>query len=89
MTNKVNTVLYTGLTNNLKKRAYQHKQKIMDGFTKRYNCTKLIYYEVFGDVSKAIKREKQIKSWSRKRKDDLVRNFNPKWNDLFETISRP
>ncbi|HWP92212.1 MAG TPA: GIY-YIG nuclease family protein [Thermodesulfobacteriota bacterium] len=64
MTNKNNTVLYTGVTNDLKRRVYQHREKLIDGFTKRYNINKLIYYEVFEDIHSAISREKQIKAGS-------------------------
>lgn len=67
MTNKGNTVLYTGITRDLKKRVYQHKEKLVDGFTQKYNITKLVYYEVFEDPENAISREKQIKAGSRKK----------------------
>ncbi|NVM25158.1 MAG: GIY-YIG nuclease family protein, partial [Desulfobacterales bacterium] len=68
MTNKHNTVLYTGVTNNLKKRVYEHKEKLVEGFTEKYNITKLVYYEVFEDPGNAISREKQIKAGSRQKK---------------------
>lgn len=68
MTNNNNSVLYTGMTNNLIRRVYEHKEKIIDGFTKKYNCTKLVYYEIFNDPYNAIAREKQIKAGSRKKK---------------------
>ncbi len=86
MTNKRNSVLYTGMTNNLKERVYQHKQKIVKGFTKKYNVTKLVYFEVFDDIASAIKREKQIKSGSRNRKVQLINSLNKEWNDLFDTL---
>ena len=86
MTNKRNTVLYTGVTSSLKKRVWQHKQKLVEGFTKRYNITKLVYYEVSDDVRSAITREKQIKGGSRRKKPDLVNSMNPDWRDLYEEI---
>ena len=83
MTNKHNNVLYTGITNDLKKRTYEHKGKLVDGFTKRYNINKLIYYEVFDNSYSAITREKQIKSGSRQKKNNLIQSLNPKWDDLY------
>ncbi len=68
MNNKSNNVLYTGMTNNLIRRVYEHKEKMIDGFTKKYNCTKLVYYEIFNDPYNAIAREKQIKAGSRNKK---------------------
>jgi putative endonuclease len=78
MTNKNNTVLYTGMTNNLLKRVYEHKEKLIDGFTKKYNCEKLVYYEMFSDPYNALTREKQIKAGPRKKKIDLINSVNPK-----------
>jgi len=86
MTNKHNTVLYTGLTNDLKRRVYEHKEKLICGFTKKYNVTKLVYYEVFKDPENAILREKQIKAGSRQKKIDLINNMNRKWVDLYDEI---
>jgi putative endonuclease len=86
MTNKRNTVLYTGITNDLKRRAYEHKEKLVDGFTKKYNITKLVYYEVFADPENAILREKQIKAGSRQKKIDLINSINREWLDLYEKI---
>ncbi len=86
MTNKHNTVLYTGVTSDLKRRAWQHKDKLADGFTKRYNVNKLVYYEVFEDVRAAIAREKQIKGGSRQKKMDLVNGMNPTWHDLYDEL---
>ena len=86
MTNKRNTVLYTGVTNNLKKRVYEHKEKLTDGFTKKYKITKLVHYEVFEDIEIAILREKQIKAGSRQKKIDLVNSQNEEWADLDEVI---
>ena len=81
MTNKSGT-LYTGLTENLKKRIDQHKNKLVEGFTKKYNIKKLLYFETFPDVYSAIDREKTIKGWVRRKKLDLIRTTNPDWTDL-------
>ncbi len=86
MTNSNNTVLYTGITNDLRKRVFEHKEKLVEGFTKKYNITKLIYYEIFRDSYSAISREKKIKGGSRQRKLDLIDSFNPKWEDLYSKI---
>ena len=86
MTNKNNTVIYTGVTNNLKKRVSQHKDKIIKGFTEKYNIVKLVYYEIFNNPYNAISREKQIKSGSRKKKIDLINKINPQWKDLCEEL---
>ena len=86
MTNKVNTVLYVGVTSNLIKRVYEHKNKLADSFTSKYNIDKLVYFEVFEDINEAIKREKQIKGGSRKKKIDLIVNFNPAFKDLYSEI---
>ena len=82
MTNKNNSVLYIGVTSNLLKRVYQHKTKSYKGFTSKYNCNKLVYFEVFSDINEAIAREKQLKNGNRKRKNELVTNENPEWKDL-------
>ncbi len=86
MTNKNNNVIYTGVTNDLKRRVHQHKEKLIDGFTKRYKVNKLIYYEVFEDVSAAISREKQIKSGSRQKKIDFINTMNGGWKDLYDEL---
>jgi putative endonuclease len=86
MTNKNNTVLYTGITNDLKRRVYEHKEKMVPGFTSRYNVTELVYYEVFQDPENAIMREKQIKAGSRKKKVALIESMNETWQDLYERI---
>jgi len=86
MTNKSNTVLYTGITNDLKRRVYEHKNKIVEGFTKKYNVDKLVYYEIFDDPYNAITREKQIKSGSREKKVELINSFNKEWKDLYNEI---
>ncbi len=84
MTNKNNTVLYIGVTSDLIKRVYQHKIKAYKGFTEKYNCYKLVYFEVFSNINEAVLREKQLKKGNRKRKNDLVNQMNPKWKDLSE-----
>jgi len=86
MTNKLNTVLYTGITNDLKRRVYEHKNKFVEGFTKKYKVDRLIYYEVFDDPENAIAREKQIKAGSRKKKVELINGFNREWKDLYDEI---
>jgi len=86
MTNKNHTVLYIGVTNNLKRRVYEHKEKLINGFTTKYNINKLVYYEVYEDISNAISREKQIKSGSRQKKINLINNINKAWKDLYEEL---
>ncbi len=86
MTNTRNTVLYTGVTSDLKKRAYEHRNKLIDGFTKTYNVNKLVYYEIYADPLDAIAREKKIKGGSRQKKMDLIVRKNPDWNDLYDSI---
>ena len=81
-TNKTNKVLYIGVTNDLERRIFEHKNKIVEGFTKKYNLNKLIYYEVTKDISSAIEREKQLKNWHRDWKINWVNSFNPMWKDL-------
>jgi putative endonuclease len=84
LTNKNKTVNYIGVTSNLLKRIYQHKSKQYKGFTAKYNCDQLVYYEEFEDITQAIAREKQLKSGNRKRKESLINLENPNWNDLSE-----
>ncbi len=86
MTNRYNTVLYTGVTNDLAKRVRDHKTKQGGGFTSRYNVTKLVYFEGFADVNDAIAREKQIKAGSRQKKIDLVNSMNSEWRDLYADV---
>ena len=86
MTNRKNTVLYTGVTNNLIRRIYEHKEKLVDGFAEKYNIAKLVYYEVFEDVENAIYREKQIKAGSRQKKIDLINRMNGGWRDLYSDL---
>ncbi len=82
MANKYNTTIYVGITNNLVRRVYEHKSDSNDGFTKRYRVHKLVYYEKRSDAMDAIRREKQIKSWSRKKKRELIERHNPDWEDI-------
>ena len=84
MTNKNNTVIYIGVTSDLLKRVYQHKVKEYKGFTSKYNCDKLIYFEGFSDINQAIDREKQLKSGNRDKKEQLIKKCNPNWKDLSE-----
>jgi len=86
MSNDNNTVIYTGVTNDLKRRVYEHKEKLVKGFTKRYNVHKLVYYEISEDVISAISREKQIKAGSRLRKIELIKTMNEDWRDLYDEI---
>ena len=82
LTNRANTVLYIGMTNDLERRMYEHKNHLIPGFTDRYNVEKLVYFEYTTDVLAAIEREKQWKKWSRKKKEWLIGRINPQWEDL-------
>ncbi len=84
MSNRKHGTLYTGMTNNLASRVYQHKHKLTPGFTSRYGLTRLVYYEETNDVRIAIAREKQIKGWLRRKKIVLIESLNPEWKDLSE-----
>ena len=86
VTNKHNKVLYTGITSDLKRRVYEHKEKLISGFTKKYNLSKLVYYEIYQDPENAILREKQIKAGSRQKKIDLINSVNGEWLDLYMKI---
>jgi putative endonuclease len=86
LTNKRNTVLYTRVTGDLKARVYLHREKLVTGFTYRYNVSKLVYYEAGYDPSGAIAREKQIKAGSRRKKIELINRLNPEWRDLYEEL---
>ena len=86
LTNQNNNVLYTGVTNNLVRCIYEHKNKFCKGFTKKYNVDKLVYYEIFIDPESAINREKQIKAGSRKKKVLLIESMNTEWLDLYSSI---
>jgi len=79
--------MYIGVTNNLVRRMFEHKNKLADGFTKKYNLNKLVYYEVSEDIETAIKREKQIKNWHRDWKMNLINQVNPEWQDLSQSIT--
>jgi putative endonuclease len=86
MTNYNNNVLYTGVTSDLIRRVYEHKNKMIEGFTKKYNLVKLVYFEVVNDIESAIIREKQIKGGPRKKKIELIDKMNPEWKDLYSEI---
>ena len=87
LSNRLNTVIYTGMTKALVRRVYEHKHHLdPDSFTAKYDVTKLVYYESTSDVKAAIEREKQIKGWNRKRKNKLVESKNPSWAELYNTI---
>jgi putative endonuclease len=86
MMNKVNTVIYTGVTSNLEQRIHEHKEKLVPGFTRKYNVTKLVYYEEFEDIQDALEREKQIKGGSRVDKIRLIESLNPQFKDLYEEL---
>ena len=82
ITNRGRTVLYTGVTNNLELRVWEHRNGVVRGFTKQYKVDRLVYYEDFPDARSAIAREKEIKAWRREKKNDLVQTLNPDWEDL-------
>ncbi len=86
LTNKNNTTLYIGVTSNLIKRIYEHKNKLVDGFTKKYNLNKLVYFESLDNITTAIEREKQLKNWHRNWKINLITEFNKEWKDLYDDI---
>lgn len=86
LTNPHHTVLYIGVTNNLIKRVWEHREKLVEGFTKKYNISKLLYYETFNSIEETIAREKQLKAGSRKKKIELIETMNPLFEDLYEKI---
>ncbi len=86
MANKKNGTLYIGVTSILAKRTYQHKEKRIEGFTKKYSLNRLVYYEIFDDILSAIEREKKLKKYKREYKLNLINATNPEWNDLYDTI---
>ncbi|MCX6739838.1 MAG: GIY-YIG nuclease family protein [Candidatus Parcubacteria bacterium] len=86
--NKMRTVNYTGVTNDLIRRSWEHKNKVNDGFTKRYKVDKLVYYEFFEDINNAIAREKQLKGWSKAKKMKLIESLNPYYKDLWEDLCK-
>ena len=88
LTNKKNGTLYIGVTSNLPKRIWEHKNKCIDSFTKKYNLNKLVYYEAFDDIENAINREKELKGKLRQKKIDLINSINPDWLDLYDNICK-
>ncbi|TAL40018.1 MAG: GIY-YIG nuclease family protein [Alphaproteobacteria bacterium] len=88
LTNKINGTLYVGVTNDLVRRGYEHKNKLVDGFSKKHDLTMLVYYECFNTAPDAIHREKCIKKWNRAWKLKRIHAFNPKWEDLYEQIAQ-
>ena len=88
LANKINTVLYVGVTNNLVRRVFEHKEKQIDGFTKKYQINKLVYFEQTTSSIEAITREKQLKRWRREKKDSLVKSKNPDFIDLYDSITQ-
>ena len=86
LTNKTKTVLYIGVTNDLRRRLYEHKNKLVQGFTARYNVENLVYYECTSDIMVALEREKTLKKWARKKKEVLIERMNPTWERLNEEI---
>jgi putative endonuclease len=86
LTNKTNRVLYIGVTNNLERRIFEHKNKLVEGFTKKYNLNKLVYYEATNDIDGALEREKQLKNWHRDWKINLINSSNPAWKDLSDNL---
>lgn len=86
ITNHEETTLYTGVTNNLQRRVYEHKNKLVKGFSSKYNLNKLVYYEIFDEVEQAILREKQIKGGSRKKKLELIKTINAEFKDIYKEI---
>ena len=86
LTNYNQTTFYVGVTGNLQKRIWEHKNKLVEGFTKKYNVDRLVYYEVTENVETALNREKQLKRWHRDWKINLIREFNPEFNDLYESL---
>ena len=86
LTNKNNKVLYIGVTNNLSRRIYEYKNKLVKGYTEGYNVNRLVYYEQTENIESAMNREKQLKNWHKKWKEDLIREFNPRWRDLSDEL---
>ena len=86
MANRRNGTLYIGVTSDLIGRVWQHREGVADGFTKKYGCKMLVWYEAFGDIELAIQREKQMKEWNRLWKLRVIEEMNPEWNDLYESL---
>jgi putative endonuclease len=84
LSNFTNSVVYIGVTNDLETRVFQHKNKLLKGFTQKYNVNKLVYFEEHNDINRAIEREKQLKNWQRAWKNELIEKDNPEWRDLSE-----
>jgi putative endonuclease len=87
MTNKHNNVLYIGVTNNLIRRVYEHKRGMIEGFTKKYNCHKLVWFQQTNDIEAAIIQEKRMKKWKREYKENVIREINPEWKDLYDELA--
>jgi len=85
ISNRKNGTIYTGVTSDLNKRIFQHKNKLIDGFSKKYGLDKLVFFEEYADIYNAIVREKEIKGWLRRKKIELIESINPNWNDLAES----
>ena len=88
ITNKIDSTLYIGVTNNLVRRIYEHKNKLIPGFSSKYNLSKLVYYEIYDDEITAISREKQLKHYTRENKNKLIFDFNPLWKDLYPDVCK-
>jgi len=88
LTSKKNGTLYIGVTSNLLRRVYEHKNDSVDGFTRKYSVDKLVYYEITGDIESAITREKRLKKWKREWKIEMIKKCNPEWNDLYYGLVR-
>ncbi|OGU14979.1 MAG: excinuclease ABC subunit C [Ignavibacteria bacterium GWB2_35_12] len=86
LASKKNGTLYIGVTGNLTRRVYEHKNKMIDGFTKKYSVDKLVYFEMYNDIRNAIEREKNMKKWKREWKIELIEKDNPNWDDLYNTL---
>ena len=86
MTNKYNNVLYIGVTNDLIRRVYEHKKGMIDGFTKKYNCNKLVWFQETNDVTATITQEKRMKKWKREYKENVIREMNPEWKDVYDGL---
>ena len=86
LSNDSNTVIYVGVTSNLINRIFQHKQKLAEGFSKRYNVDKLVYFELYEDMDTAIYRDKRLKKWQRRWKERLIKKVNPEWKDLYQEL---
>lgn len=88
MASRMNGTLYIGVTNNLIRRVYEHRNDLIVGFTKKYGVHKLVYYEQTNDIHNAIQKEKRLKKWNRQWKIDLIEKFNPNWSDLFDELTK-